>query len=320
LGQRRIEAQKVRIYWETGDLIHAQIKKNRNRAEYGAEVIRRLAEDLKVEDSTLHRCVRFAQTYPRSRIVGGRPQFSWTHYRKLIAISDDRKRSLLEESIARNNWSADELGARIKVIKKTDSPAVEVSPAAKQKLLTPLRGQLYTYRMVQRPTLGSKEESRQLLLDCGFGFFRDLDERVQARFSVGAIVESRPREDSYGIYETTRTEKDLYTYKAFIERVIDGDTLKVRIDLGFDCWMRGTLRLRGIDCPEAGTKEGGAARAFVQSHLKEASLIILRSSRSDKYARYLADVFIPAGEESDPATDLFLNNILLQEGLAGRMD
>src|SRR3990167_7609795 len=46
------------------------------------------------------------------------------------------------------------------------------------------------------------------------------------------------------------------TYKAFIERVVDGDTLIVKIDLGFETRIREYLRLRGIDAPETDTAEG----------------------------------------------------------------
>ena len=43
----------------------------------------------------------------------------------------------------------------------------------------------------------------------------------------------------------------LYTYKANIVRVIDGDTVVADIDLGFDVWLRKEhLRLVGIDAPE----------------------------------------------------------------------
>ena len=34
----------------------------------------------------------------------------------------------------------------------------------------------------------------------------------------------------------------MYEYEALVERIIDGDTLDVRIDLGFDIWHR--LRIR----------------------------------------------------------------------------
>ena len=119
--------------------------------------------------------------------------------------------------------------------------------------------------------------------------------RGRARHAVplrnGDIVESRPRDDAYRFARVEATAKDLYTYNAFVERVLDGDTLKVRFDLGFNTWTRQTLRLRGLDAPELDTKEGQTAKTFVQSYIKEAQQIIVRSSRSDKYDRYLAESF-----------------------------
>ena len=45
-GQRAVEQQKVRTYWEAGRLIQTHILRNNGRAEYGAEVVSRLADDL----------------------------------------------------------------------------------------------------------------------------------------------------------------------------------------------------------------------------------------------------------------------------------
>ena len=92
------------------------------------------------------------------------------------------------------------------------------------------------------------------------------------------------------------------------------------LQLAFGQWHRETLRLRGLDCPELDTKEGVAAKTFVQAYIKEAQTLIVRSSRSDKYDRYLADVFISQGSELDAQTDLYLNNLLLQYNHAKRMD
>ncbi|MFZ5801467.1 MAG: thermonuclease family protein, partial [Candidatus Omnitrophota bacterium] len=183
-------------------------------------------------------------------------------------------------------------------------------PTPPQTPLTPLRGRLYTYQLVKRKILGSNKDESDLLIDLGFGFFRNIESRQAANFSEGAIVESRPAEDAYKFYSGKRTIKDLYTYQARVEKVIDGDTLKVRLDLGFDSWSRQVLRLRGIDCPEINTAAGEKAKALVQSLLKETDWIIVRSSRSDKYDRYLADIFI--GE-------IYLNNLLLENNLARRM-
>ena len=50
-----------------------------------------------------------------------------------------------------------------------------------------------------------------------------------------------------------------YTYNAVITRVVDGDTLVVDIDAGFDIWLRGqTLRLNRVNAPEMKTPEGRA--------------------------------------------------------------
>lgn len=317
LGQQKIETEKVKVYWETGRLIYAHVLKHADRAEYGAEVVLRLAKDLNIDRTVLNRCVRFAEKYPRLPIGAGRHQFTWSHYRKLITIPDDQERLLIEEKAGRSGWSAEELEARVKIRKYNDAPAEKESPLSRT-LLTPARGQLYTYRFVSRPVLGNNADGRELLLDLGFGVFRDVEARVAARFQDQAVVESRSKEGSYTFTTGNREAKDLFTYRAYIEKVIDGDTLKVRIDQGFDIWNRQVLRLRDLDAPEVGTKEGDAARNFVRSLLKEASLIVLRSSRSDKYDRYLADVFIPQGDEPDPATDVYLNNVLLQEGHAWR--
>ena len=39
------------------------------------------------------------------------------------------------------------------------------------------------------------------------------------------MVESVRNDDSYSIHTSNRTEADLFTYKAYIERIVDGDTM-----------------------------------------------------------------------------------------------
>ncbi len=77
----------------------------------------------------------------------------------------------------------------------------------------------------------------------------------------------------------------------------------------------------------------------MQSYIKEAQRIVVRSSRSDKYDRYLADVFVPAPtlllengtntpraqqgragvSTSEAKKDVYLNNLLLENNHAVRM-
>ncbi|MEK6712822.1 MAG: thermonuclease family protein, partial [Nitrospirota bacterium] len=91
----------------------------------------------------------------------------------------------------------------------------------------------------------------------------------------------------------------------------------------FNCPMSVSqkLRLRGIDCPEIDTEEGQRAKRFVESRLKDCDFIVVKTckDRTDKFDRYLADVFYLPGA-SDPALvakeGTYLNQKLLNERLA----
>lgn len=93
-------------------------------------------------------------------------------------------------------------------------------------------------------------------------------------------------------------EPPVYTYRATVRRVIDGDTLVVDIDLGFNLLRtHETLRLNGIDTKE---KElGSAAKAAVSQLCPFGEPIILTTikDRKDKYGRYLAVVTLSDGSD-----------------------
>ena len=142
--------------------------------------------------------------------------------------------------------------------------------------------------------------------------------RGAEKFKAGDLVESKwVKEDSYSLHAALTGEAALFTYFAYIERVADGDTLLVQVDLGFGQWTRQTLRLRGIDCPETYTSSGRRAKAFVEKELGAVPYILISSTKSDKYDRYLADIFYSPGGDAGP--EKFLNNELLTAGLAKRM-
>ena len=49
----------------------------------------------------------------------------------------------------------------------------------------------------------------------------------------------------------------MYEYNATIRRVVDGDTVDVTLDLGFDILYNSRIRLHGIDTPESRTRDLG---------------------------------------------------------------
>jgi len=54
----------------------------------------------------------------------------------------------------------------------------------------------------------------------------------------------------------------VYDYQAQVLNVHDGDTLRLRTDLGFYIRFDQTVRLAGLNAPELSTPEGKAAQAF----------------------------------------------------------
>ena len=80
----------------------------------------------------------------------------------------------------------------------------------------------------------------------------------------------------------------MYEYSCTIDRVVDGDTVDVDIDLGFGVWLRKErVRMYGIDTPESRTRDlvekkyGLAAKDFVLSFLPVGSTQTLRTKKDD---------------------------------------
>jgi len=99
----------------------------------------------------------------------------------------------------------------------------------------------------------------------------------------------------------------MYTYYTKIDKVIDGDTCDVFIDLGFSVWHKERIRLAGIDTAEKNTPLGKALKEFLIKNL-EGKLVKLEVSKPDKYGRYLGKVYLNS-EES-------VNDQLIRNGLA----
>jgi len=311
LGRREIEKAKVHTYWRAGKLIADHISQYGSRSEhYGNQVTHKLAKDLEVSSSVLWRCLKFAQSF---EIVAGRPQslpenLSWSHYRELITVPDKETRIALMRRAEKSNWNAEELAQKIRQEVRDFSEGEAVGPRIIK--LSPKKGILYTYRLIAPDSAHKDEDTDRLWIDLGFQVHRQMPENAKG-FRDGALIETKwEEEEGYSIHASKRTEGDLFTYKAFIERVVDSDTLIVKIDLGFETRIREYLRLRGIDAPETDTAEGKRAREFVVKELAKVDHVILTSTRSDKYGRYLADVFY------GPEDGVHLNQKLLDEGLA----
>ena len=108
----------------------------------------------------------------------------------------------------------------------------------------------------------------------------------------------------------------MYTYKAKLDRVIDGDTVDANIDLGFDITIHKRIRLAGIDTPESRTRDFEEKARGLASKDKLIELLgdgnfVLESKEVGKYGRVLGTLHID---------DMNINDTLVKEGFAVEYD
>ena len=118
-----------------------------------------------------------------------------------------------------------------------------------------------------------------------------------------------------------RPAEATYVYKAMIERVVDGDTLLIRLDLGFQVWKEQRIRLAGIDAPPIDEAKGYEAFEYVRDQLAQVPFIMVKTNKIDIYGRYVGHVFY-SFQEKDMVKIFtegrYLNQELLDRGLARR--
>jgi micrococcal nuclease len=103
-----------------------------------------------------------------------------------------------------------------------------------------------------------------------------------------------------------------------VTNVVDGDTIDVEIDLGFDISFSSRVRLAGIDTPESRTTNkaekvlGLEAKEYVKSKIKDAKEVIIKTEKmdsSEKYGRILGWVFLDGSKIS-------INEQMIADGYA----
>jgi micrococcal nuclease len=108
-----------------------------------------------------------------------------------------------------------------------------------------------------------------------------------------------------------------WIYNAEVKRIVDGDTFDILIDLGFDTFRKGRVRLYGVNTPESRTKNleekklGLAAKEFTDQWISAAGHKVKIETildKNEKYGRILARVWDEAGA--------CLNTDIVASGLA----
>lgn len=287
--QQAIERETLQRAWETGKLIEVHVLQHKERADYAKQVLLRLSHDLGISATELSYSRQFARAYPDKP-----PQkLIWRFYRELLSIDGEADRKQLEERAFQEKWSWERLRFEIKKYRRAKSDLEEK--------LVAFPGKLYVYQVLKSK---SGPHQGQLVLDLGFSDYYK-PEGLEI-FQEGDLLECQAKKcvPALGLEKS-----DLYTYRAYEVRVIDGDTLQALVDLGFGITASRIFRLRGLDAPEIDTEEGMQAKAFLENKFqeKEKAVILIKAKDPDKYHRYLADVFIDG---------TYLNQELIENDLA----
>jgi micrococcal nuclease len=107
-------------------------------------------------------------------------------------------------------------------------------------------------------------------------------------------------------------------YVRKVENVVDGDTIDVLIDLGFDILFASRVRLAGIDTPESRTKDlkekalGLESKEYLKKALKDAKSVVIKTEKmnsTEKFGRVLGWVYINGDTVS-------LNDMMINDGYA----
>ena len=107
----------------------------------------------------------------------------------------------------------------------------------------------------------------------------------------------------------------MHEYNAIVRRVVDGDTMDVTLDLGFDILYNNRIRLHGIDTPESRTRDleekklGLAAKDRVKELCPVGSTVTVKTTKDGrgKFGRILGEIFVG---------DVSVNKLLVEEGHA----
>ena len=107
-------------------------------------------------------------------------------------------------------------------------------------------------------------------------------------------------------------------YVKKVTKIVDGDTIDVEIDLGFDISFSSRVRLAGIDTPESRTLDkaekalGLEAKAYLKRQIDSAKTIVIKTEKmnsSEKYGRILGWLFLDGSTVS-------INEKMIEDGHA----
>lgn len=114
---RKINHERVLLYWNIGKHILEEEQSGKERADYGTFLIKSLSRELTKDfgegfsQRQLETCRQFYSTFQNAHAL--RAELNWSQYKRLLRISNIDKRTYYIEEACKNNWSARQLERQI---------------------------------------------------------------------------------------------------------------------------------------------------------------------------------------------------------------
>ncbi|MCD4779252.1 MAG: thermonuclease family protein [Candidatus Omnitrophica bacterium] len=309
--------QVIVTNWNIGRIIEEQLLPTDQPSAGNAQAVYQLSRDLGRTDTFIYQLAKFYRYYPTLPDT----TLSWSHYASLTHIDDPSTRDKLEQKAIKQGLSSkrfrEVIALRRQAAKKKIKQAQLAQTVERPGMIPCLRGELYYYRCLFRAYIPTNET--QGLIDLGFGLLRKTTVPKWKDRSRLLYVHIYKDKQCYDVRIANTDAWKLYTYVATVQRVVDGDTVMLNIDMGFDSWIQEKVRLRAIDTPEIDNPLGRLAKHYVEDQLKKVKFVVCKTHKEDKFGRFLADIFYLPGE-SDPRVVAregnFLNQVLVDQGHA----
>ena len=317
-----ITRQKVVMAWQIGKSINEYLV-GKKETGFGEKLVEQLAEDILISKSSLYEMRNFYKTYPE--LPKDNASLNWSHYQKLSRIKRVSERKYFEELVLEKNWDVARLEKKVIEVQKRELQKISQrnsaknsnkakinSTAAEIPKLKPTRGKLFAYPLIKIPSTG------KTYVDCGFSIFREVKEVLPKSAREKKSVDVVKEKQNYSFGKSAVNANKFNTYKAYLNRVVDGDTIRFTIDLGFEILHEEIIRLAKINAPEMNTFKGKKSAKFLTDFLKDIPFFVIKTMKTDIYGRYVADVFFSENKNETDAstiaeTGIYLNQALLDK-------
>ncbi|MBN2344005.1 MAG: thermonuclease family protein [Deltaproteobacteria bacterium] len=304
LGVRSREQALVQVFWEMGHRIVnvLQMDEGYRTAHYGANVVERLGKDLTQKygkgfgRSNMFYMRQFALEMERSEIESS---LTWTHYRALLGVGDKTARERLMRQAVDEQMKCATLRQLVRTVHREDTSEGEFP-------LMQRRGQLGVVKVESDPF--NAEGHR--LLNLGFNIRCVMKLTGVRNVAAGELI--RVADGQKG-QRVDCAEAERYCYEGRVIRVVDGDTLVLRLCLANGSFVDERIRLRGVDAAEVNTSDGRETTRFVERRVRRGAVVLVHTFGGDIYGRYVGDVFYGS-------TRKWLNRELVMQRAAKFMD